>query len=165
MAKGIYVRTEKHKKQFASIWKGRKRTDSQKQLLSEITKELWKNPEYRSKVLSLNPGMTGRKHSEITKIKISKSERGDKCHSWKGGISFEPYSLDWTKQLRESIRNRDNYLCKICGKSEETREISVHHIDYNKMNCDPGNLITLCMRCHSKTHHDRDYWKSFFGIV
>lgn len=37
-----------------------------------------------------------------------------------------------------------------------------HPIDYNKKNCDPINLITLCLECHGKTNYKRDYWIEFF---
>lgn len=38
-----------------------------------------------------------------------------------------------------------------------------NHIDYNKKNCNPKNLITLCRKCHSKTNSNRDYWINYFG--
>ena len=81
---------------------------------------------------------------------------------WKGGLSFEPYTTDWTNQLRNSIRNRDNPTCQVCGKSLINKKLDVHHIDYNKKNCNPDNLITLCKNCHSKTNQNRGKWKIFF---
>jgi 5-methylcytosine-specific restriction endonuclease McrA len=36
------------------------------------------------------------------------------------------------------------------------------HIDYNKKNCCPENLVTLCKRCHSKTNTNRGVWIEFF---
>jgi 5-methylcytosine-specific restriction endonuclease McrA len=76
-----------------------------------------------------------------------------------GGSSFEPYSVDWTDTLKKSIRERDRYTCQICGKEPS---ICVHHIDYNKKNCNPDNLITLCVGCHSKTNHSIDKWINYF---
>ena len=86
---------------------------------------------------------------------------GNKHPDWQGGISFEPYTIDWTLTLKKSIRERDKYTCQICGKEPATH---CHHIDYNKKNCDPKNLITLCDSCHTKTNHSRDYWKNYFQI-
>ncbi len=84
---------------------------------------------------------------------------GEKHYCWKGGLSFEPYSVDWTEQLRKEIRKRDNYTCQICGKNPVKY---CHHIDYDKKNCNSDNLITLCSKCHNKTTNgDRDYWKNF----
>ena len=87
---------------------------------------------------------------------------GEKHYNWKGGISFEPYSLDWKASLRRSIRERDNYVCKICNSLQDKISFDVHHIDYDKKNCDPKNLITLCRICHTKTNHNREYWKEYF---
>lgn len=38
----------------------------------------------------------------------------------------------------------------------------VHHINYNKRNNNPSNLISLCRRCHSKTNFNREYWLNYF---
>lgn len=84
---------------------------------------------------------------------------GEKSHFWKGGKSFEPYTTDWTKTLKRAIRERDHYTCQICEKESS---ICVHHIDYDKKNCNPENLITLCQSCHTKTNHNRNYWINYF---
>jgi len=40
---------------------------------------------------------------------------------------------------------------------------AVHHIDYCKTNCDPENLISLCLSCHAKTGAGkRHVWVNFF---
>jgi len=59
---------------------------------------------------------------------------------------------EWNRDLREKIRDRDNYTCQLCGKSQYDcdRSLSVHHIDFDKNNNDPDNLITLCRHCHLK---------------
>jgi len=41
----------------------------------------------------------------------------------------------------------------------------VHHIDYDKKNCDPENLITLCKNCHPKTNSNRGDWIEFFAKI
>ena len=125
------------------------------------------------------------KHTEITKKKISQANKGkirseesrrknslahkgEKSYLWQGGISFEPYSIDWTETLRKSIRERDNYICQLCGRTqiEELEELemklTIHHIDYNKKNSNPDNLITLCRSCNSRVNKNRDYWLNYF---
>ena len=87
--------------------------------------------------------------------------KGDKNPSWRGGTSFEPYSVDWTKTLKRSIRERDKYTCQTCGKEPA---IFVHHIDYDKKNCKPNNLITLCSSCHAMTNFNRDFWKIVLAL-
>ena len=111
------------------------------------------------KKISLN--QIGRKLSEEHKRNIGISLRGDKSSFWKGGISYEPYSSAWNKPLKVSIRKRDNYTCQICFNEG----LIVHHIDYNKQNCDPNNLITVCRKCHSKTNFNREYWKQYFSKI
>lgn len=88
------------------------------------------------------------------RIKMSQSRMREKNPQWKGGISFEPYPVDWTDTLKRAIRERDNYICQICSQYGSI----VHHIDYNKKNCNPKNLVTLCRKCHGKTQHNRNYW-------
>lgn len=95
---------------------------------------------------------------ECKGVEHSKKMIGKDNPSWKGGKSFEPYSVDWTNTLKRAIRERDHYQCRICGELQNNEAFHVHHIDYNKQNCNPDNLITLCNSCHSKTNHNRDYW-------
>ena len=83
---------------------------------------------------------------------------------WKGGISFEPYGIEFNKQLKEAIRRRDNLTCQECGFTEEQLKykLRVHHIDYNKKNNNPNNLISLCKSCHTQTNFKRENWTEYF---
>ena len=95
-----------------------------------------------------------------------KSKR-EKNPNWKGGISFELYPIDWTDDLREVMRKRDSYICQLCGICQDGlkgrfRKLDIHHIDYDKDNLDPKNLISLCKGCHMKTNHNRAYWINYF---
>ena len=89
--------------------------------------------------------------------------------NWKGGKSFEPYGPEWTSELRESIRKRDNYICQLCSLIEEEHIIiygevlSIHHINYDKLNCSPNNLTALCKQCSARVNFNREYWRSFFN--
>jgi len=80
---------------------------------------------------------------------------GENNPQWMGGKSFEPYGVDWTRSLKKSIRERDRYTCQICW---EEPAVVIHHINYDKKNCNINNLITLCKSCHSKTNLNRKYW-------
>jgi len=84
---------------------------------------------------------------------------GENNHWWKDGKSREPYPIAWRQTLKKSIRERDKYTCNICKKFGK----HVHHIDYNKNNLNPKNLITLCSSCHSKTNNNRKDWRKFFN--
>ena len=52
---------------------------------------------------------------------------------------------------------RDKRKCILCEKTElENKEkLSVHHIDYDKTNNNPINLISLCRMCHIKEHNKK----------
>lgn len=85
------------------------------------------------------------------------SKTGENNPQWVGGHT-KKYGAEWTRSLRKSIRERDNYECHICGG----KGIDVHHIDYDKFNNLASNLITLCHSCHTKTNTDRGRWKKHF---
>ena len=55
--------------------------------------------------------------------------------------------------LKEDTVNYQKHnkgYCEICGYEENT---IVHHIDFNRNNNNPHNLITLCKSCHMHLHH------------
>lgn len=110
-------------------------------------KQVWKDPVQRGKNISL--------------ANIGK-RLGEKNPMWKDGISFETYSINWTNTLKRSIRERDKYICQLCNEQQNDKAFDVHHIDYDKKNCNPDNLITLCRSCHMKTNNKRDRWTEFF---
>jgi hypothetical protein len=89
-----------------------------------------------------------------------KNMSGEKHHNWKGGKSFQLYGFKWTTLFKHSIRTRDCFTCQVCGKNGWV----VHRVDYDKLNCNPDNLVTLCCSCHMKTNFNRDYWKEYFNV-
>lgn len=70
------------------------------------------------------------------------------------------YPKAFSIALKELIRDRDGFACQECGVGESVRAHDVHHIDYDKKNCHPINLITLCRSCHVRTNQrsGRDRW-------
>jgi hypothetical protein len=64
------------------------------------------------------------------------------------------YPIEFDNGLKSFIRNRDRHLCQLCEKTKTVNgeELIVHHIDYNKYNINPENLISLCRSCHAKTN-------------
>jgi hypothetical protein len=78
--------------------------------------------------------------------------------------SFELYGKEFNKNLKEQIRKRDNYTCQECGVSQIIlkSKLSVHHIDFNKRNNHPENLISLCVSCHTKTQFDKRKWIKYY---
>jgi len=43
----------------------------------------------------------------------------EKNPAWFGGKSFEPYGIQFNKELKKKIKERDNYKCQICGMPEK----------------------------------------------
>ena len=109
-----------------------------------------------------DPRITGKNNLNYGGEKI----KGEKNPNWQGGISFEPYGKEFNLELKEKIRTRDNYTCQECEKKQEelNRLLDVHHIDYNKKNNSSLNLISLCIKCHSKTNRNRKHWKRYLQM-
>lgn len=85
-------------------------------------------------------------HSRFIKEnKIIGYRFGKENPMWNGGVSFEPYAPEFNKKLRHKIIIRDDSKCALCGKENK---LHVHHIDFDKKNCEIKNLITLCVSCH-----------------
>jgi len=85
----------------------------------------------------------------------------NKNFNWKGGIARLPYPYEFNKELKMKIKERDKLRCQICDvpESELIFALHVHHIDYDKKNINPKNLVSLCKICHLKTNFDREFWK------
>jgi hypothetical protein len=181
----LHRHTDETKKKISEAWKWKihsleliaKQQESRKWYRhSQETKDKisksnkWKNSwrkfskETIEKFKNRKPPMLWKKHSEESRLKMSNSRTWkyswEKSWNWQGGISFEQYSVDWTETLRRSIRERDWYVCQMpwCNKQQWDVVHHIHHIDYNKHNCDPSNLITLCISCHMKTNFNRSWW-------
>lgn len=105
------------------------------------------------------PPMFGKHHSKETKEKISQAFTLEKHPNWLGGKSFEPYGIEFNKRFKEAIKIRDNDSCMICGSD---KRLTIHHIDYNKLNSTKENCILLCNSCHTKTNFNRPHWTMFF---
>ncbi|HUV84266.1 MAG TPA: HNH endonuclease [Methanosarcinales archaeon] len=92
---------------------------------------------------------------------------GENNPGWQGGVQRQPYPKEYSDDLREIIRERDNWTCQQCGwtQEQEGQLLPVHHIDYDKENSAEENLITLCHCCHSKTGFNREYWQIHFERI
>jgi len=94
---------------------------------------------------------------------------GENHPSWLGGVSFEPYSPQFNEGLKEKVRRRDGYVCQKCGMTQEEalkkfhKKPAIHHVDYDKHNCDLSNLVSLCARCSSDVNFNREYWTKYFS--
>jgi len=127
-----------------------------KSKISRLSKKWWKDNNYRGRQL---------KHLRNPKFRryMQCLHSGANSHLWRGGISENPYDERFTRSLKAQIRERDDHRCKLCGCLEHGQAHDVHHIDYDKTNSVPDNLITLCVPCHRRTNHRRTQWIVRFG--
>lgn len=96
-------------------------------------------------------------------LKVSERFKLDKNPAWKGGTAKLRYPEEFY-QIRKEIYKRDNWSCQECGKSH--LQLHCHHIDYDKKNNIPRNLITLCATCHCKTNNTkREFWRDKYRIA
>lgn len=147
------VETRMRNGSYKSKYKGVPRSEEVKRIL-----EINKFP------IGHIPWMKDKKHLEESKKSMSASKQGIELKDWKEFVSFEPYTLDFNNQFKELIRERDNYCCVVCNEQQENLKfkLSVHHIDYNKLNSFHQNCVSLCRICHTKTNMNRQHWKTFF---
>lgn len=137
--------------------------------------------EWNRKIGLSNKGKT---MTEDSKKKISSTLKKngfsppEKCWFKKGHVpanfnnysSFEPYEKKFNVKLKEQIRQRDGYRCQECfreqselrTKNNRRYKLHVHHIDYNKKNSNPENLISLCFSCHMQTNFKRNDWTKYY---
>ena len=117
----------------------------------------------------------GHKHC-ITWNNFKKGERCPTCYEnnnfgantvgWKGGISLEPYCEIWKDQeFKADIRERDDNKCNnpYCWGTSD--KLCIHHIDYDKKNCHPDNLITVCNSCNARANVNREWHTEFYKNI
>lgn len=169
-------RSEEYRKNISELRKGKTFTEEHKKHLSEAKKGKHPSKETRKKMSISRRGKSSHNkgksswnkgipcpHEKKTRIAEALKGRfpGDKNPAWKGGISFEPYCPKFNHALKEKIRERDNRTCQLCEVKENGKKHDVHHVHYDKPNCDP-DLVALCHICHLKVNKDRDYFEALF---
>lgn len=86
--------------------------------------------------------------------------------NWKGGITHEPYAEIWVdKRFKADIQERDNHTCQNPDCRGNDSILTIHHIDYDKKNCDERNLITLCRACNGRANFNRDFWQAGYSEI
>lgn len=100
----------------------------------------------------------GKKHTEETRRIISEANTKERNPHWNGGTSNLPYGVEFTRKFKKIIRERDNYTCQRCGiiQKEYGRTLQIHHLDHDKFNNDPANLVVACGKCNTWASYHRD---------
>jgi len=156
----VYKNPEERALKISKALKGKLKSEEHKNKLRITHSEKWIKNWLESRLKKNNF-----KHTKEWCNNHSLRMLGKNNPSWKGGKSFEPYSLTWTNRLKKTIRERDNHICKLCEQKENGQKHEVHHIDYDKQNNVLNNLITLCKSCHMKTNYNRSMWTERFSII
>lgn len=162
--KGI-PQTQEAKNKNSESHKGKKLTEEHKQKISQSNKGKKRDEQFRQKISKLHKG---KKISTIQKDKLKEShiwQVGEFAPNWQGGKSFEIYPQEF-KKVKQSILERDFYICKDPNCEHLSERLDIHHIDYDKKNNSPENLITLCRKCHMKTNgKKRIYYTEFYHNI
>lgn len=109
----------------------------------------------------------GKNTQKKQKQKQSEIKIGNKNRNWKGGIASEEYCLEFkTTEWRQIIYERDKK--KLCWnpqcEDEGTKEC-LHHINYDKKDCRPLNIIKICNSCNSQANFNREWWEAFYNEI
>ena len=191
--------SDEHRKKISLANKGKKLSAEQKKKIGEFHKGKKISIKTRQKISIVQKGkpkpwMIGNKNGSNSSTKFKKGmvapTKGKKLSAehirksvetriknyskenhwnWKGGISFNPYPKEFNAKLKLKIRQRDNFTCCLCRKTEReeleelNRILCVNHIDFDKNNCKEENLNTLCVRCNVKINREREYWTNYFN--
>lgn len=131
----------------------------------EIKEKLSKIHIQRYKNGAISPRL-GIKETIEHRLKLSKAHGGN-------GITFSNrgnYSGLFNNDLKFKIRQRDNFECQCCGLKESKHfrnlkniNLIIHHINYNKQDCNDINLITLCNACNIKANYNRNNWEVLYN--
>lgn len=99
------------------------------------------------------------------RIRVSCIHQNISRKEWTGFLNDEPYCQEFTKELKEFIKERDNFECQNpdCWKTSDI--LGIHHIDYNKKNCKIENLITTCLSCNARANTNRKHWKTVYESI
>lgn len=96
----------------------------------------------RAKARSHKPRFCSRK----CKAKWQSTLRGPLNPNWKPSSDIVPSA---PRSVRNHALHENGNRCQSC---QATENLQVHHLDENRENNDPSNLIILCCSCHAKWH-------------
>jgi hypothetical protein len=87
--------------------------------------------------------------------------------SWQGGISFEPYCIQWTDREYKNylLYERDGKCFGPECNGKHIHKLLLHHINYDKKDCRPSNLIGVCVSCNSKANKDREWHEAWYTTL
>lgn len=159
--------TEQHRKRISECNSGENHPLYGKGHTEESKKKI--SDSRKGKYSGENHPWFGRKHSEETKKKMSDSRKGKySCENhpnWKGGITYNPYCELWNNDLKSFIKEIDNHQCMNPYCKGKSKRLCIHHIDYDKLNCDTDNLVCVCNSCNCRANFNREYHQALYELI
>lgn len=90
--------------------------------------------------------------------------KGENNPSWSGGMSRFPYPWNF-REISQHVIKRDGAVCQNPGCNGADTRLTTRHINYEKQDCRPQNLICLCSACNSKANFGREKWRAFYIAI
>ena len=148
LSRPAYPRTEEHKRRMSEATTGKPKaypSASTRPEVAERIRQAW-TPEMKEAAR-----LRGLKNSldPAWRLKIAESVAGHLNPRWEDGRAVLPYSPGFSGKVRQLVRERDGNRCLKCGS---TKNLCVHHSDFQKTNHDLANLVLLCRKCHTLEH-------------
>ena len=165
--KEYQARRAQHKSRFCSLQcvgifqRGRKKKPDSERKLDQIECEICGVSFF---VYSCHKDRTYCCSRSCSYKRRSKKMAGDGNFNWVGGLSRLPYPWNFAI-ISRSIIERDGYKCQNPNCTGADKRLTTHHINYDKQDCRPENLIALCSACNSKANFGRDKWMCFYQAI
>jgi len=167
---------EKIAKKVSTTSKNHKVSQETRKKISEGNKGKKCLEETREKISESLKGKTSsfknKHHTEETIEYLRKINTGKLNPGYIDGRSYFPYPSEFNNILKEKICQRDDYICQLCGMTEEEHlelynaRLTVHHIGYDKKDSREDRLITLCFKCNASVNFQRwSHFKYFMLIL
>jgi hypothetical protein len=94
----------------------------------------------------------------------AKRSAGEANANWRGGLSRLPYPWNF-REISAAIIERDGFACRAPDCRGADKRMTAHHINYDKSDCRPINLIALCSACNSRANFGRDQWQAVYEAI
>jgi len=152
----------------AAFHRGRKRPKETGQKISKKAKIRWEDPNERLKFSEMmkkryedgwNPLVTWAKENPDYMI-------GKNNPRWKGGIARLPYApIFGVKRYKDLLWARHGEVCMNpdCSGDHLDKSLFLHHIDHDKLNTWPENLIGVCCACNAMAE-SKETWDYYIEL-